>query len=140
MLPRLRAPQRLALERRNNHFTLASSLQTARTYLVDAHALTTAAVPRGVSTAHPVFAVRAENAEIWDAEGKRYIDFVGGIGVQNTGHRHPKVVAAIEARRRKAKDKGPVPRVRRGMIRKPVYDDFGEPVRWEWVDQEAASS
>ncbi|MFO1237055.1 MAG: 4-aminobutyrate--2-oxoglutarate transaminase [Alphaproteobacteria bacterium] len=55
-----------------------------------------AAVPRGVSTAHPVFAVRAENAEIWDAEGKRYIDFVGGIGVQNTGHRHPKVVAAIE--------------------------------------------
>jgi len=55
-----------------------------------------AAVPRGVSTAHPVFAARAENAEIWDVEGKRYIDFVGGIGVQNTGHRHPKVVAAIE--------------------------------------------
>ncbi len=55
-----------------------------------------AAIPRGVSTAHPVFAVRAENAEIWDVEGKRYIDFVGGIGVQNTGHRHPKVVAAIE--------------------------------------------
>lgn len=52
----------------------------------------------------------------------------------------PEVIAAIEARRRKAKDKGPVPRVRRGMIRKPVYDDFGEPVRWEWVDQEAASS
>jgi 4-aminobutyrate aminotransferase/(S)-3-amino-2-methylpropionate transaminase len=55
-----------------------------------------AAVPRGVSTAHPVFAARAENAEIWDVEGKRYIDFIGGIGVQNTGHRHPKVVAAIE--------------------------------------------
>ncbi|MFT3809599.1 MAG: 4-aminobutyrate--2-oxoglutarate transaminase [Micropepsaceae bacterium] len=55
-----------------------------------------AAVPRGVATAHPVFAARAENAEIWDVEGKRYIDFVGGIGVQNTGHRHPKVVAAIE--------------------------------------------
>jgi 4-aminobutyrate aminotransferase-like enzyme len=46
-----------------------------------------AAVPRGVNTAHPVFAVRASNAEIWDVEGKRYIDFVGGIGVQNTGHR-----------------------------------------------------
>ncbi|MFN9357255.1 MAG: 4-aminobutyrate--2-oxoglutarate transaminase [Alphaproteobacteria bacterium] len=55
-----------------------------------------AAVPRGVNTAHPVVAVRASNAEIWDVEGKRYIDFVGGIGVQNTGHRHPKVVKAIE--------------------------------------------
>jgi 4-aminobutyrate aminotransferase/(S)-3-amino-2-methylpropionate transaminase len=52
-------------------------------------------VPRGVSTAYPVFAARAENAEIWDVEGKRYIDFGGGIGVMNTGHRHPKVVAAI---------------------------------------------
>jgi 4-aminobutyrate aminotransferase/(S)-3-amino-2-methylpropionate transaminase len=56
-----------------------------------------AAVPRGVNTAHPVFAARAANAEIWDVEGKRYIDFVGGIGVQNTGHRHPKVMKAIEA-------------------------------------------
>jgi 4-aminobutyrate aminotransferase / (S)-3-amino-2-methylpropionate transaminase / 5-aminovalerate transaminase len=56
-----------------------------------------AAVPRGVNTAHPVFAARALNAEIWDVEGKRYIDFVGGIGVQNTGHRHPKVMKAIEA-------------------------------------------
>jgi len=55
-----------------------------------------AAVPRGVNTAHPVFAARALNAEIWDVEGRRYIDFVGGIGVQNTGHRHPKVVKAIE--------------------------------------------
>lgn len=55
------------------------------------------AVPRGVNTAHPVFAARAQNAEIWDVEGKRYIDFVGGIGVQNTGHRHPKVMKAIEA-------------------------------------------
>jgi len=54
-----------------------------------------AAIPQGVSSAHPVFAVRAENAEIWDAEGKRYIDFVGGIAVVNTGHRHPKVMAAV---------------------------------------------
>jgi 4-aminobutyrate aminotransferase len=53
------------------------------------------AVPRGVSTAHPVFAARAKNAEIWDVEGKRYIDFAGGIGVQNFGHCHPDVVAAI---------------------------------------------
>jgi 4-aminobutyrate aminotransferase/(S)-3-amino-2-methylpropionate transaminase len=61
-----------------------------------------AAVPRGVNTAHPVFAARAANAEIWDVEGKRYIDFVGGIGVQNTGHRHPKVMKAIEAQMQKA--------------------------------------
>ncbi|MBI1210878.1 MAG: 4-aminobutyrate--2-oxoglutarate transaminase [Alphaproteobacteria bacterium] len=53
------------------------------------------AVGRGVNTAHPVFAARAENAELWDVEGKRYIDFVGGIGTQNTGHRHPKVMKAI---------------------------------------------
>jgi 4-aminobutyrate aminotransferase len=52
-------------------------------------------VPRGVSTAYPVFAERALNAEIWDVEGKRYIDFGGGIGVMNTGHCHPKVIAAI---------------------------------------------
>lgn len=54
-----------------------------------------AAVPRGVATAFPVFADRAENAEIWDVEGKRYIDFAGGIAVLNTGHRHPRVMAAV---------------------------------------------
>jgi 4-aminobutyrate aminotransferase/(S)-3-amino-2-methylpropionate transaminase len=54
------------------------------------------AVPRGVSTATPVFAARAENAELWDVEGKRFVDFAGGIAVLNTGHRHPKVVAAVE--------------------------------------------
>lgn len=55
----------------------------------------TAAVPRGVSTATPVFAARAQNAEIWDIEGKRYVDFAGGIAVLNTGHRHPKVLKAV---------------------------------------------
>lgn len=54
-----------------------------------------AAVPRGVGNAHPVFTQRAENAELWDVEGKRYIDFAGGIAVLNTGHRHPKVMAAV---------------------------------------------
>jgi 4-aminobutyrate aminotransferase len=54
------------------------------------------AVARGVSNATQLFAVRAENAEIWDADGKRYIDFAGGIGVMNTGHRHPKVMARIQ--------------------------------------------
>ncbi|HVI49626.1 MAG TPA: 4-aminobutyrate--2-oxoglutarate transaminase [Candidatus Sulfotelmatobacter sp.] len=55
------------------------------------------AIPRGVSTMLPVFAVKAENSEIWDAEGKRYIDFASGIAVCGTGHRHPKVVAAAKA-------------------------------------------
>jgi 4-aminobutyrate aminotransferase / (S)-3-amino-2-methylpropionate transaminase / 5-aminovalerate transaminase len=55
------------------------------------------AVPRGVAHAAPVYADRAENAELWDVEGKRYIDFAGGIAVLNTGHRHPKVLAAVKA-------------------------------------------
>ncbi|MCB1724770.1 MAG: 4-aminobutyrate--2-oxoglutarate transaminase [Gammaproteobacteria bacterium] len=55
------------------------------------------AVARGVATMHNLFADRAENAEIWDVEGKRYIDFAGGIGVLNTGHRHAKVMAAVRA-------------------------------------------
>ncbi|MCB1366194.1 MAG: 4-aminobutyrate--2-oxoglutarate transaminase [Rhodobacteraceae bacterium] len=56
-----------------------------------------AAVPQGVASAAPVFAGRAENAELWDVEGNRYIDFAGGIAVLNTGHRHPKVIAAAKA-------------------------------------------
>jgi 4-aminobutyrate aminotransferase/4-aminobutyrate aminotransferase/(S)-3-amino-2-methylpropionate transaminase len=52
-------------------------------------------LPRGVGNAHPVFAKKALNAEIWDVEGKRYIDFCAGIAVVNTGHCHPRVVAAI---------------------------------------------
>ncbi|WP_298844716.1 4-aminobutyrate--2-oxoglutarate transaminase [uncultured Roseobacter sp.] len=56
-----------------------------------------AAVPRGVASAAPIFADRAENTELWDVEGNRYIDFAGGIAVLNTGHRHPAVVAAAKA-------------------------------------------
>ena len=56
-----------------------------------------AAIPRGVASATAVYAARAENAEIWDVEGKRYIDFAAGIAVLNTGHRHPKVLAAVRA-------------------------------------------
>jgi 4-aminobutyrate aminotransferase / (S)-3-amino-2-methylpropionate transaminase / 5-aminovalerate transaminase len=52
-------------------------------------------VPRGVSTAHPVVADRAQGSEIWDIDGRRYIDFVGGIGVMNVGHNHPRVMAAV---------------------------------------------
>jgi len=53
-----------------------------------------AAVAQGVA-AKAIYAARAENAEIWDVEGKRYIDFAAGIAVTNTGHRHPKVMAAV---------------------------------------------
>ena len=56
-----------------------------------------AAVPRGVANACAVYADRAENAELWDVEGRRYIDFAGGIAVLNTGHRHPTVMAAAAA-------------------------------------------
>ena len=55
-----------------------------------------AALPRGVGQGHPVFAARARNAEIWDVEGRRYIDFVAGIAVVNTGHCHPRVIDAAQ--------------------------------------------
>jgi 4-aminobutyrate aminotransferase len=56
-----------------------------------------AATPRGVGIAVPFFVERAENSELWDVEGRRYVDFAGGIAVLNTGHRHPRVVAALRA-------------------------------------------
>lgn len=55
-----------------------------------------AAVPRGIGHLHRVFADRASNGEVWDVEGRRYVDFAAGIAVLNTGHRHPRVMAAIE--------------------------------------------
>ncbi|SMG50985.1 4-aminobutyrate--2-oxoglutarate transaminase [Paraburkholderia susongensis] len=54
-----------------------------------------AATPRGVGVMCDFYAARAENAELWDIEGHRFIDFAAGIAVCNTGHRHPKIVAAI---------------------------------------------
>ncbi|WP_309044165.1 4-aminobutyrate--2-oxoglutarate transaminase [Marinobacter sediminicola] len=54
-------------------------------------------VAAGVASPNEQFADHATNAELWDADGKRMIDFAGGIGVLNIGHRHPKVVAAIKA-------------------------------------------
>ena len=56
-----------------------------------------AAVARGVSMVHPVFIERAENALLWDADGRRYVDFAGGIAVLNTGHRHRRVLEAVRA-------------------------------------------
>ncbi|MBX7146178.1 MAG: 4-aminobutyrate--2-oxoglutarate transaminase [Alphaproteobacteria bacterium] len=55
----------------------------------------TQSVPRGVATIAPVFVAKAKNSEIWDVEGKRYIDFAGGIAVLNTGHSHPKIIDAV---------------------------------------------
>jgi 4-aminobutyrate aminotransferase / (S)-3-amino-2-methylpropionate transaminase / 5-aminovalerate transaminase len=52
------------------------------------------AVPRGLGVASPIAVGKALNAELWDVEGRRYIDFAGGIGVVNTGHCHPSIVAA----------------------------------------------
>lgn len=55
-----------------------------------------AAISRGVGMTTQIYADRAENAEIWDKDGKRYIDFAAGIAVVNTGHRHPRVVQAVK--------------------------------------------
>jgi 4-aminobutyrate aminotransferase len=56
-----------------------------------------AATPRGVGVMAPFFVERAEGAELWDVEGRRFIDFAGGIAVMNVGHGHPKVKAALQA-------------------------------------------
>jgi 4-aminobutyrate aminotransferase len=67
----------------------------------DLHARRLAATPRGIGVAQDFFVERAENSEIWDVEGRRFIDFAGGIAVVNTGHRHPKLQAALEAQLKK---------------------------------------
>jgi 4-aminobutyrate aminotransferase / (S)-3-amino-2-methylpropionate transaminase / 5-aminovalerate transaminase len=54
------------------------------------------AIPRGVGQSHEIFVTKGENAEVWDVEGRRYIDFAGGIAVLNTGHRHPDIIAAVK--------------------------------------------
>ena len=61
------------------------------------HARRQAATPCGVGVMGDFFIERAKNAEFWDIEGRRFIDFAGGIAVLNTGHVHPKVQAAIAA-------------------------------------------
>lgn len=63
----------------------------------DLHNRRLAATPRGIGVMANFFIDKALNSEVWDVEGKRYIDFAGGIAVLNTGHRHPKLVAAVEA-------------------------------------------
>jgi 4-aminobutyrate aminotransferase len=56
-----------------------------------------AATPRGIGVMANFFIDKALNSEVWDIEGRRFIDFGGGIAVLNTGHRHPKIIAAIQA-------------------------------------------
>lgn len=56
---------------------------------------------RGQGNVYPVYVERAKNAEVWDVEGNRYIDFATGIAVCNTGHSHPDVVAAVKAQSEK---------------------------------------
>ena len=73
----------------------AADASTANNAAIDARRV--AAMPRGVGIGFPVYAERALNAEIWDVEGRRYIDFGSGIAVLNTGHRHPRVVEAIRS-------------------------------------------
>ncbi|NTZ71678.1 aspartate aminotransferase family protein [Pseudomonas protegens] len=53
-------------------------------------------ISRSISTVHPIRLSHGRNAEVWDVDGKRYIDFVGGIGVLNLGHCHPRIVSAIQ--------------------------------------------
>jgi 4-aminobutyrate aminotransferase / (S)-3-amino-2-methylpropionate transaminase / 5-aminovalerate transaminase len=55
-----------------------------------------AAVPRGIAHGTPIFAARAEGAVLEDVDGNRFLDFAGGIGCNNAGHRAPRVVAAIQ--------------------------------------------
>jgi 4-aminobutyrate aminotransferase/(S)-3-amino-2-methylpropionate transaminase len=55
------------------------------------------AVPRGVSQLTPIFVSRSEGAVIEDVDGNQYLDFAGGIGCLNAGHRAPDVVAALHA-------------------------------------------
>lgn len=54
-------------------------------------------VPRGLANTHGIFVDRAEGTRLWDVDGTSYLDFTSGIGVLNTGHRHPRVVSAVRA-------------------------------------------
>ncbi|MBL8267576.1 4-aminobutyrate--2-oxoglutarate transaminase [Steroidobacter sp.] len=61
----------------------------------DLHNRRNAALTKGMSTMLPVYIEKGQNAELWDADGRRFIDFAGGIAVLNTGHLHPHVKAAV---------------------------------------------
>ncbi|WP_372866596.1 aminotransferase class III-fold pyridoxal phosphate-dependent enzyme, partial [Pseudomonas sp.] len=54
-----------------------------------------ASISNSLAIVHPISLSHGRNAEVWDTAGKRYIDFVGGIGVLNLGHCHPRIVEAV---------------------------------------------
>jgi 4-aminobutyrate aminotransferase len=54
------------------------------------------AIPKGWGSVFPIYVERARNSELWDVEGRRYIDFASGIAVVNVGHCHPKVTKAVQ--------------------------------------------
>jgi len=56
-----------------------------------------AAVPRGPYNSAPIFMASAEGATLEDVDGNRYLDFAGGIGCLNVGHRAPRVMSALRA-------------------------------------------
>ena len=62
----------------------------------EVHSRRLKATPRGVGVMCDFYAVKAENATVWDQNGREYTDFAAGIAVLNTGHRHPKVMAAVQ--------------------------------------------
>lgn len=84
-------PWRTSLLWKDSHAT-RSPLEQRRPF-----ARREAAIARGVGHSHQIFIDRAENAEIWDVEGRRYIDFAGGIAVLNTGHCNPVITQAVKA-------------------------------------------
>lgn len=73
---------------------------TARTN-AELQTLRESAVPRGVANMLAIYADRALNAELWDVEGRRYVDFASGIAVVNTGHLHPRVIEAVQQQLRR---------------------------------------
>ncbi len=54
-------------------------------------------IANGMANLSPIYVEKANNAQLWDIEGNRYIDFAAGIAVNNTGHSHPRIVAAVTA-------------------------------------------
>ena len=71
-------------------------MSATRATETDFGALRTRYIPRGITSAHPITAARARGSELWDVDGRRYVDFAGGIGVMNVGHAHPRVMKAVE--------------------------------------------
>ncbi len=57
--------------------------------------MTASSISESIAIVHPVTLSHGLNAHVWDTDGKRYIDFVGGIGVLNLGHCNPRIVEAV---------------------------------------------